>query len=410
MLKLTKAAADSTPPSTKDIYLWDANLPGFGLKITPTGHRVYLIQYRMNGRKGRTRRVTLGQHGVVTTDAARKKAKALLAQVQLGEDPAAVLTLARQDITLSALCDRYLAEGCADKKASTLATDRSNISRHIKPLLGTLPIRQVERVDIERFQRNVAAGVSKADVKTRKRGRAIVTGGKGTAARAVAVLGAIFTFAQKHGLRTNNPVRGVVLFKGEKRERFLTASEFSALGKALDALEARGTSNYAAMAIRLLAMTGCRKAEVLTLQWSHVDFERSCLRLPDSKTGAKVVPLGQTAMRLFDKIKRQADCPYVFPGANGKHLVGLQKIWEGIRADAGLSDVRLHDLRHSFASMGVSDGLSLPIIGKVLGHTQVRTTQRYAHLSDDPVRLAVDGISDKVSTALNRRVRRAKAA
>jgi len=403
MPKLTKTAADNTVPGSKDVYLWDANLPGFGLKITPTGHKVYLIQYRLNGRKGRTRRVSLGQHGVVTTDAARKKAKELLAQVQLGEDPAARLTLARTDMTIAELCDIYLAQGCGTKKASTLATDKSNINRHIKPVLGTRHARQVSPADIERFQQAVARGVTKADVKTKKRGRAIVRGGSGTAARAVAVLGAIYTFAQKNGLRGDNPVRGVKLLQTEKRERFLSPDEFAALGNALRTAEDKGENPYAIAAIRLLAVTGCRKGEILTLQWSFVDREHGCLRLPDSKTGAKIVPLGKDALQLLKEIKAVKDSPYVFPGANGRHFVGLQKVWEGIRDNAGLAGVRLHDLRHSFASVGVAGGLSLPIIGKVLGHTQSRTTQRYAHLGDNPVRVAVDDVSKKVSDALQRK-------
>ena len=204
-------------------------------------------------------------------------------------------------------------------------------------------------------------------------------------------------------MRADNPVRGVRLFQPEKRERFLSADEFAALGTALNTAEKQGVNVKAINAIRLLALTGCRKAEILNLKWEYVDSHHKCLRLPDSKTGAKVVPLGQAAFKLLSKVKPVQDNPFVFAGTDGKHFVGLQKIWTYIRSKAGLDGVRLHDLRHSFASVGVADGLSLPIIGKVLGHTQTRTTQRYAHLGDDPVREAVNSVAKSVNQALSRK-------
>jgi integrase len=154
-------------------------------------------------------------------------------------------------------------------------------------------------------------------------------------------------------------------------------------------------------AIRLLVLTGCRKSEILTLQWDHVDFERSCLRLPDSKTGAKVVQLGAPALAVLAKFPRVEN--YVLPGAAaGKHLVGLPRVWERLRKRAKLTDVRLHDLRHSFASVGAASGDSLLVIGKLLGHRDPKTTSRYAHLADDPLKAAADRISTNIALAMTR--------
>ncbi len=324
--KITKRAVDAAKPADTDTYLWDTDLSGFGLKVSPAGGKVYLFQYRLGGRKGRTRRVTIGRHGSPwTPESARKEAKRLLGEVGAGHDPAEKRAQARRDPTVSELCDLYLAEGCTTKKASTLETDRSNIERHIKPLLGSKRVRAIRRADIERFQRDVAKGKTAADVRTKPRGRAIVTGGKGTAARAVAILGAIFTFAVQRDLRPDNPVRGVKLYKGEKKERFLSAAELARLGDALSSAQHDGESPFAVAAIRLLVLTGARKSEILTLKWEYVDTERGCLRLPDSKTGAKVIPLGAAALEALSEIPRVEGNPYVLPGLEGRHFVGLQK-------------------------------------------------------------------------------------
>ena len=173
------------------------------------------------------------------------------------------------------------------------------------------------------------------------------------------------------------------------------------LGKVLKEAENSGSNPFAIAAIRFLALSGCRKSEALTLRWEWVDFDRRCLRLPDSKTGAKVVRLGAAALQLLHDLPRLDENPHVFPSSTGiGHIVGLQKIWSAIRLKAGLPGVRLHDLRHSFASVGVSQGGSLYIVGRLLGHTQSRTTQRYAHLADDPLRFTADKISGHIAAAM----------
>ena len=402
--KITKRAVDATKSAIKDTYLWDADLSGFGLKITPAGSKVYLVQYRLGGRKGRTRRVTIGRHGSPwTPESARKEAKRLLGEVGAGRDPAEKKGQLRNGMTVRELCNLYLAEGCATKKPSTLFIDRGRIERHIKPLLGHKQAQSITRSDIERFLRDIAAGKTARVEKTRPRGRANVRGGKGTANRAVSLLSAIFSFAVSRGFRIDNPASGIKRYPGTRHERFLTLKELATLGDKLSEAEKKGESPTAIAAIRLLALTGCRKSEILKLRWQDIDWERRYLRLPDSKTGAKVIPLGAAALEAISDIPRIEDNPYVFPGENGKHFVGLQKVWQHIRKRAGLEDVRLHDLRHSFASVAVAGGSSLYLVGKVLGHEQASTTERYAHLADDPLRAVADKTAGQIAAAMNGR-------
>ncbi|MGH6661162.1 MAG: tyrosine-type recombinase/integrase, partial [Rhodospirillales bacterium] len=275
------------------------------------------------------------------------------------------------------------------------------IERHIKPLLGRLRVKDVTRADVERFMQQVAAGKTAADVRTRPRGRARVTGGKGTAARTVGLLGGIFTFAFAEGARVDNPVRGVKRYKDGKGERDLLAEELARLGQALSEAEANDENAFAIAGIRLLALTGCRKSEIVTLQWAHVDFERGQLRLPDTKTGDRIIPLGAPALEVLASLPRLEGNPYVLPGDKpGRHIMGLPKVWERIRKRAGLADVRLHDLRHNFASVGAGAGMSLPILGKLLGHRDPKTTARYAHIAPDPAKAAADRISGDISAKM----------
>ena len=402
--RISKRTVDATTLGARDVYLWDADLAGFGLKVTPTGSKVYLAQYRIGGRKGRTRRVTIGRHGTLTPDQARREARRLLGEVAAGRDPAEARAKARRELTVAELCELYLAEGVATKKQATVEMDRSRIARHIKPLLGHRQLRSITRADIERFMQDVAAGKTACDVKTELRGRAIVTGGKGAAVRALGLLGGIFTFAVDRGLRPDNPAHGIKRYAGRRKERFLSSVELARLGEALAAGEREGEHPSAVTAVRLLAFTGCRKSEILTLRWEYVDMERSCLRLPDSKTGAKVIPLGAPALELLASLPRVEGNPHVLPGARANgHYVGLPKAWQRIRRRAGLDDVRLHDLRHSFASVAVAGGDSLYLVGKVLGHRQSRTTEVYAHLADDPLRAVADRTARQIAAAMNRK-------
>jgi len=409
MPKLSKRTVDAIrpDPAGRDVFVWDTGdgaLKGFGVRMKPSGAASWLVQYRT--KQGRTRRLVLGKLSVLTPDEARNVAGDKLKEAAKGGDPSAERHRVRREaLTITELADLYLAEGPAakpNKKASSWATDRSNIERHVKPLLGRKLAASLTHDDVVRFQRDVAAGKSKADIKTKKRGRAIVDGGPGTAARSLAVPGAMLEWAghPDRKLIPANPAKGVKLLKGGKRERFLSEAEVAKLADALAAMEAEHRlSVTATAAIRLLLLSGCRKSEILSLHWEWVDVERGVLRLPDSKTGAKAAPLAAAAVKLLAELPRHGD--YVLPAAKGKgHYTGLQKDWERVRVRAGLIGVRVHDLRHSFASFAVADGNSLFLIGKVLGHKQARTTKIYAHLADDPVRAVADRTAARIAAAM----------
>lgn len=398
--KITKRIVDSTTADKKtgDITLWDTEVTRFCVRFRATGGKFYALKARVNGKQ---RWITIGRHGSPwAPEEARKEAVRLLGEIAAGKDPANERAEDKVSIDMKELCTLYLAEGCAMKKASTLASDHGRINRHIIPLLGKMRVKDVTRADVERFQSSVAEGKTATTEKTEK-SRATVTGGKGVATRTMGLLGGIFTFAVERGMRPDNPVHGVKKFKENRFERFLTVEELKALGETLKKAEKEGENAFAIAAIRLLILTGCRKNEILSLKWEHIDFERNCLRLPDSKTGAKVVPMGQAAIDLFNKLPRHDGNPYVLVGdKEGSHFVALQKIWVDIRTSAGLPDLRLHDLRHSFASVGAGSGHSLLMIGALLGHKDAKTTARYAHLAADPVKEAADTISKRIAEVL----------
>jgi len=411
--RITKRSVDAAKPAERLYRVWDTDLKGFGVRVTPAGVKSYIVAYRPNGggRSVGQQEFTIARHGVLTPDEAREEAAKILATVRHGGDPQAARSAARKELTVSELCDLYLAEGVATKKASTLATDRVRIERHIKPLLGRKGVSAVTDSDIERFVRDVAAGKTAVarkptrleakgkKVETRKRKDPIARGGRGAATRTTGLLGGIFTFAVKRKLRPTNPVTGVKRFRDGESQRFLSAAELGRLGGALAHLAA----NEKGLAIiRLLVLTGARRGEIEGLRWAEVDLDRRCLRLGDSKSGAKVIPLGPPALVVIEAITREKGTPFVFPATDlpQQHYVGTAKVWNKARIAAGLRDVRIHDLRHTYASLAASGGQSLPLIGKLLGHRDVKTTARYAHLADDPVQAAADRTAESASAAL----------
>jgi integrase len=414
-VKIGKRVVDAATPEAKAYRLWDADLKGFGIKVLPSGAKTYFVWYRAGeGRAAARREYTLARHGVMTPEQARQEAAKVLSRVRLGEDPQRSRTKARKDMTVGDLCDLYLIDGVATKKASTVSTDKSRIKSHIKPLLGRKPVASITSADVERFLADVggvntavarkptrtAANAAKSQDRRRRTDPA-AQGGKGTATRTVGLLGSILAFAMRQGLRTDNPVRGVSRFKDRQSQRYLKTDELGRLANALAAAERDGANTQGVTVIRLLAFTGARKSEIEGLKWSEVDLEHSCLRLEDSKTGFRIVPLGPPALVCLQAIQRLKSAIYVFPSQGGEsHYVGTPRIWKRVRKAAELEGVRLHDLRHTYASFGITSGLSLPLIAAILGHKDVKTTQQYAHLADDPVKAAAAKTALAVSEAM----------
>jgi integrase len=382
LTRIIKRTVDAVHPGGADQFLWDAELKGFGLKVTPAGSKIYILQYRKGGRGSPTKRVTIGRHGAVTPEQARKEAARLLGAVAHGGDPAAVRAAARAAPTITVLAERFLAEHVATKtKPKTASLYCRLINRVIVPAIGGKRVCDVTRADISRLHHDHRATPYAANL-------------------TLAVLSKMFNLAERWGERPDgsNPCRHVEPYAEHKRERMLSAGEFARLADALKGCR----SPYIVAAIKLLIFTGARLSEILTLKWDWVDFGRGEARLPDSKTGAKTLHLPAPALAVLAELPRVEGNPHVIVGnVAGARLVNLHKSWVAIRNAAGLHDVRLHDLRHAFASVAASSGMGLPIIGKMLGHTQAATTQRYAHLASDPVKAAVNSVAEKIAAAMH---------
>ena len=383
MTKLTNRTVAAIKPGDRDLFVWDDELPGFGLRVKPSGVKSYILQYR--NQHNVSRRYTLGRHGVIGPEKARVKAKSLLAGVQDGADPATERREAREAPTVADLAERYMAEHARPKKRpSSARTDASNLRLHVLPALGRKRVAVVTRADI-------------ADLHHAMRET------PGAANRTLALVSKMMNLAEKWDWRPNgaNPCRHVDRYPERAMERFLSGDEIGRLGAVLSEAERTATELPSVIAaIRLLMFTGARLGEILNLRWGQVDSERTCLRLPESKTGAKVIHLNAPALEVLNGIERDGS-PWVIAGRDpDKPLVNLRKPWHRIRAKAGLEGVRLHDIRHSFASIGAAGGLSLPIIGALLGHTQAATTKRYAHLAADPLKQAADMIGKRIAAAM----------
>ena len=400
MPKISKRVVDASPSTNQDYFVWDEELPGFGLRILPSGRKSYLLQYRA---KGRSRRFTIGTHGVWTAETARKEARILLGQIAQGADPAEQRRLDHEAMTVEELCRRYLDEakkglilgkGRRPKKASTLYIDEGRMKRHIVPLLGKRKVKDVTSADVTRFVREVASGKSATDVRTKKHGRAIVRGGAGTATRTLGVLGSIFTYARENGWVERNPAHGIRKAADQKRDRRLSEDEYRLLGSLLR--EAQQNPQYAIAAdmARAIALTGCRRSEIINLSWSEVDDAASCLRLLDSKEGRSIRPVGLPVLDLL--VSRRPDQPsgYVFPGTvSGKPLIGFPKHWNKLVEGTPLTDVTPHVLRHSFASVANDLGFTESTVAALLGHSRGSITSRYIHSVDTALVMAADTVA-----------------
>lgn len=390
----------SMQPSSE---IWDSKVTGFGARRQRSEAISYVVMYRTGD--GRQRRHTIGRHGAPwTPETARKEAQRILGQVAGGSDPAAQKMAAREAPTVGELCDRYLkdAEGGrlltrrrAPKKASTLATDKGRVERHIKPVLGRMKVAAVTRDDVEDFMHRVADGETATSVKTKKRGLARVRGGRGASSRTVGLLGAIFTYAVAKKLRTDNPVRGVVRFADGRKIRRLTNEEYEKLGSAL--VRASNTIWPPAIAAtRFLILTGWRSGEALGLRWNETDLDRRTAMLPESKTGASMRPLSKRACRLLRTTPRTGDI--VFAASRGEgHMSGFPRFFGKIITMAGLpSDITPHVLRHSFASVAGDLEYSESTIGELLGHRGHSVTRRYIHAADAVLLAAADAVAERI--------------
>jgi integrase len=388
--------------------VWDKGkgaVSGFGARRQKGDAVAYVVKYRTAD--GRQRWATIGRHGSPwTPDLARAEALRLLAEVAKGGDPMRAKKEARAAPTVSELCDLYL-KGCeagriltrrqTAKKPSTLAGDKARIERHIRPLLGSLKIAAVTRADIERFRDGVSEGATKARVKTGKHGLARVTGGRGTATRAMGMLGAMFSFAVRREFRGDNPVHGVDRHAYDRRQRRVSDVEYAALGEALRSMP-KTAWPIAVAAARFLALTGWRRGEMLGLRWNEVDLATRTARLTDTKTGYSIRPLPHAACDLLPQLPRGGE--RVFPASRGsdKPMIGFHKVWLRIAGHAGLPvDVTPHILRHSLASVAADLGYSELTIAALLGHRKASMTSRYAHHADAVLLQAADAVSDRIA-------------
>ena len=383
MPKITKRLVQGAEVRDKDYVLFDSEVHGFGARILPSDTRSYLVQYRI-GR--RWRRMSLGRHGVVTPEQARTQAIKILARVRDGEDPAGDRKGARAAPTIADLGRRVVEDHAVHHcRPSTVVGYRYYVKAYINPRIGTLKVSEITRPDIARLHHDLRFAPVQAN-------------------RCLQFLSKAFNLAEVWGLRPDgsNPCRHVKKYKEKKRERYLSPAELGRLGEVLRQCEQEGIGSRSAInALRLLIFTGCRLSEIMTLQWEFVDFEGGALHLPESKTGAKTVHIGAPALEVLAGIERLDDNPWVITGKlPGSHLTDLQPPWQRIRKRAGIADVRIHDLRHTFASVAVAAGQGLPMIGKMRGHSQVQTTARYAHLAADPVKRATDDVSANLKRAL----------
>lgn len=410
MTKITKRVVDAAQVREKDYVIWDDELPGFGLRVFASGKRSYVIQYRA---AGRSRRYTIGLHGIWTPETARQEAKVQFGRVAQGDNPADERELDHKAITIKELCARYivdlnagliLGKGGRPKKSTTVGTDTGRIERHIIPLLGTRRVKDLTKADINKVLKDIMAGKTRVSVRTKKlRGKAIVRGGAGTATRTVGLLGGILTYAVEAGIIEHNPAHGLRKPKDRVRDRRLTEAEYRILGGMLRKVAGDEKYQMTSDIIRQIALTGCRRSEMIELMWTEADTDSSCLRLVDSKEGASVRAIGLPVVEYLEERRSHRIGTYVFPGPRLEDgaFGSFAKHWGQIFADSPLSDVTPHVLRHSFASIANDLGFTEVTIAALVGHSKGSVTSKYIHTLDTALIMAADTISGYIQGLLD---------
>lgn len=425
---LTKTLIDKLEPKDKDYIVWDDKISGFGVKVTPKGRKSYLMKYRNH--EGRQRKPNIGVHGNITCEQARKIAEKWHGRIANNEDPFEEKEISKNSPTVAELCDRFIKEHASvHKKPNGLELDKTAIRKHIKPRLGTLKTISVTKADIQKFHLSMKDMPAHAN-------------------RILRILSKMFNLAEDWGLRpaNSNPVKNIVRYKEEHRERYLNNQEISCLGKALDRAERTQTESPHFIAlVRLLLLTGARLREIMHAKWDWIDWDMSLLKLPDSKTGKKIIHLSPAALSILKEIPKIKGNPYIIVGgAEGKPLITPTKPWnrvketatldylkaderyadiiktcatykelcaeaekQGLENPVGLMDVRLHDLRHTYASICVTQGMSLQMVSKLLGHSRASTSERYAHLAHDPISSAANKVGENISGFIGTEKRKA---
>lgn len=377
-VRLTKSVVEKLQPKGPETIYWDEALPGFGVRVKASGSRSYVVQYR-NRDNGRSCRMTVGPHGpLLSYQQARDRARGILADALRGADPAADRANRRRAPDVAALCDAYLKDHAEKKKRSTSAkTDRAYVNRFILPAMGQRKVAEISMNDIQKLHNGLAGTPYQAN-------------------RVLALISKMFNLAARWGWRADNPAKGVEKYHEDKRSRWLSDDELRALTKALDA----HPNQVAADAIRLQLLTGARIGEVLTATWADFDLVRGVWIKPSHHTKQKRtehLPLSIAAVKLLTAMHGRSTTEHLFAGRlPGQPLRELKRFWRQVCEAAGLWDYRIHDNRHTHASHLVSSGLSLTIVGRLLGHTNPMTTQRYAHLADSPLREAAEVMARKL--------------
>ena len=379
--RLTKSTVESLPAGDIDVIYWDTVLPGFGVRVKPNATRSYVVQYR-NRQTGRSRRKTIGRHGpLLTFSQAKEIARGLLSDVVRGKDPVAEGKAYKEAPTVADLADQYLSNHAIPKKRrKSVTNDEAALRRFILPKLGGRKVAEITGRDIQLLHTSLMKTPYLAN-------------------RTLALLSTMFELSVRWGYRSNNPAKGIAKFHEEKRDRWLSDDELERLLKALD----EHPNQVAANAIRLQLLTGARIGEVLSARWGNFDIDRGVWTKPSHHTKQKRtehLPLSNAAVELLRGMRDGAEgnSALLFPGRKvDKPIADLKRFWKSVTTSAGLEDYRIHDNRHTHASHLVSSGMSLAIVGRLLGHTNPLTTQRYAHLADDPLREAAEVFGKKMS-------------